>query len=127
PDRDHRREQVDGKEQLEKTIRESQSPAQRHHGEREQERVEQERVAAVAVRMPQAAGTADHPGAKCTYHGTLLRSRHAFRDFGWCPTCGDMRDRLRPQLVELTIFALTLRGPSGGVATNLRWVSAIRA
>src|SRR5262249_47265852 len=36
-------------------------------------------------------------------------------------------DRLRPQLVELTIFALTLLGPSGGVATNLRWASATRA
>src|SRR5215470_619990 len=89
PDRDHRREQVDGKEQLEKTVRESQSPAQRHHGEREQERVEQERVAAVAERMPQATGTAGHPGAECTYHGTLLRSKYALRDLGWCPTCGD--------------------------------------
>ena len=37
------------------------------------------------------------------------------------------RDRLRPQLVELTIFALTLLGPSGGVATNLSWASATRA
>src|SRR5262249_26173594 len=37
------------------------------------------------------------------------------------------RDRLRPQLIELTIFALTLLGPSGGVATNLRWASATRA
>src|SRR5262245_36246079 len=36
-------------------------------------------------------------------------------------------DRLRPQLIELTIFALTLLGPSGGVATNLRWASATRA
>src|SRR5262245_35451463 len=36
-------------------------------------------------------------------------------------------DRLRPQLRELTIFALTLLEPSGGVATNLRWASAIRA
>ena len=37
------------------------------------------------------------------------------------------RDRLRPQLIELTIFAPTLLGPSGGVATNLRWASATRA
>src|SRR4029453_14891892 len=37
------------------------------------------------------------------------------------------RDRLRPQLLELTIFALTLLGPSGGVATNRSWASAIRA
>ena len=36
-------------------------------------------------------------------------------------------DRLRPQLIELTIFALTLLGPSGGVATNLSWASATRA
>ena len=36
-------------------------------------------------------------------------------------------DRLRPQLIELTIFAPTLLGPSGGVATNLRWASATRA
>ena len=33
------------------------------------------------------------------------------------------RDRLRPQLIELTIFALTLLEPSGGVATNLRWAN----
>jgi hypothetical protein len=37
------------------------------------------------------------------------------------------RDRLRPQLIELTNFARTLLGPSGGVATNLRWASAPRA
>src|SRR5437763_4967450 len=36
-------------------------------------------------------------------------------------------DRLRPQLIELTIFALTLLGASGGVATNLSWASATRA
>jgi hypothetical protein len=33
------------------------------------------------------------------------------------------RDRLRPQLIELTLFALTLLVPSGGVATNLSWAS----
>src|SRR5215472_6825751 len=37
------------------------------------------------------------------------------------------RDRLRPQLIELTIFALTLLGSSGEVATNLSWASATRA
>ena len=36
-------------------------------------------------------------------------------------------DRLRPQVVELTTFALTLLGPSGGVATNQSWASATRA
>src|SRR5262245_11657338 len=38
-----------------------------------------------------------------------------------------MWDRLGPQLVELTVFALTLLGPSGGVATHLRWARAPRA
>ena len=41
--------------------------------------------------------------------------------------CAVFGDRLRPQLIELTIFALTLLGPSGGVATNLSWASATRA
>jgi hypothetical protein len=39
----------------------------------------------------------------------------------------EFRDRLRTQLIELTIFAPTLLGPSGGVATNLIWASSIRA
>jgi hypothetical protein len=43
------------------------------------------------------------------------------------PIIATLRDRLRPQLIELTIFALTLLGPSGGVATNLSWASATRA
>src|SRR5262245_61973342 len=38
-----------------------------------------------------------------------------------------IRDRLRLQFIELTIFALTLLEPSGGVATNRSWVSATRA
>jgi Acetamidase/Formamidase family len=36
-------------------------------------------------------------------------------------------DRLRPQLIELTIFALALLEPSEGVATHWTWASATRA
>ena len=37
------------------------------------------------------------------------------------------RDRLTLQLVELTIFAPTLLGPSGGSATNLSWATSTQA
>src|SRR4030095_9666444 len=39
-----------------------------------------------------------------------------------CPFCfrSCFRDRLMTQLIELTIYALTLLGPSEGVTTSLR-------
>src|SRR5262249_25525840 len=72
--------------------------------------------------------------AKESSQNVLLQDK----DFIYIPDVRDNRvfvlgevvrpgDRLRPQLVELTVFALTLLGPSGGVATNLIWASATRA
>src|SRR5262249_45620646 len=71
--------------------------------------------------------------AICTrWSSILLRNRCDWRTRGECLWGMHQRipylwDRLRPQLIELTIFALTLLGPSGEVATNLSWASATRA
>src|ERR1051325_1060946 len=85
-----------------------------------------DRVEELPERPGQAVELPDHQrivGTHAVERGVQLRTVA----LGATGFFGKDGDRLRPQLIELTIFALPLLGPSGGVATNLSWASSPRA
>jgi hypothetical protein len=78
----------------------------------------------VSTAVHRASGTS--PDAASYTYCISSNNSAIVPSYQWLPTsiqCGE-GDRLRPQLIELTIFAPTLLGPSGGVATKLSWASS---